>query len=63
VLGAPAGWHAYAAALADQLTEQGVITDPAWRRVVAAGPRHASVPEFYTHSDPPGLLDTDDPRG
>ncbi|WP_165975866.1 methyltransferase domain-containing protein [Actinomadura rubrisoli] len=55
-------WRAHAAALADRLTEQGTITDPAWRQVVAAVPRHVFVPEFYSDDDPPELLTASDPR-
>ncbi|MEU6037584.1 methyltransferase domain-containing protein [Actinomadura sp. NPDC047616] len=55
-------WRTHAAALADRLAEQGVITDPAWRRVVAAVPRHVFVPEFYSDDDPPELITARDPR-
>lgn len=57
-----AGWRSRAAALAGQLTEQGVITDPAWRDVVASVPRHIFVPTFYSDDDPPELLGAGDPR-
>lgn len=55
-------WRTRAAALADRLTEQGVITDPVWRCVVADVPRHAFVPEFFSADDPPERITTDDPR-
>src|SRR5262245_44418652 len=55
-------WRAHAAALAEQLTRQGAITDPAWHDVVAAVPRHVFVPEFYSDDDPPELISIDDPR-
>ena len=60
--GNPDDWRARAAALADRLTEQGAITDPVWREVVAAVPRHVFVPEFYSDDDPPELLSASDPR-
>ncbi|WP_433229825.1 methyltransferase domain-containing protein [Actinomadura formosensis] len=53
-------WRDWAAALADRLCEQGVITDPAWREVVTSVPRHMFVPEF--HDDTFGLVGTGDPR-
>ncbi|WP_285564913.1 methyltransferase domain-containing protein, partial [Actinomadura rubrobrunea] len=37
-------WKTHAARLAEQLAEQGAITDPAWRRTVEAVPRHVFVP-------------------
>ncbi|MEV5708289.1 methyltransferase domain-containing protein [Actinoallomurus sp. NPDC052274] len=55
-------WRVHAAALADQLTEQRVITDPAWRDVVASVPRHMFVPEFYSDDEPSGLRSTGNPR-
>jgi protein-L-isoaspartate(D-aspartate) O-methyltransferase len=55
-------WTTYAAALANSLTEQGIITDPIWRRVVATVPRHAFVPEFFSDDDPPQLVTDRDPR-
>ncbi|MBE1531257.1 methyltransferase domain-containing protein [Actinomadura algeriensis] len=57
------GWRHRAAALADALVERGVVTDPAWREVVASVPRHVFVPAFYDDSsglvtgDAPGWLD------
>jgi len=59
-------WPAYAAALADKLTELGKLTDPAWRAAVAAVPRHVLVPQFHEQranawvslqSGDPGWLD------
>jgi protein-L-isoaspartate(D-aspartate) O-methyltransferase len=58
----PDEWRPRAAALADQLTEQGVITDPAWRDVVASVPRHMFVPAFYSDDEPPTLVTASDPR-
>ncbi|MFI0450618.1 methyltransferase domain-containing protein [Actinomadura sp. 6N118] len=55
-------WKAHAAALIDQLAEQGIATDPAWRQVVATVPRHVFVPTFYSDDDPPQLLTADDRR-
>lgn len=55
-------WRTYAAALADQLTERGIITDPAWRRVVADVPRHAFVPAFASNDDPPEHVTASHPR-
>jgi protein-L-isoaspartate(D-aspartate) O-methyltransferase len=40
-------WQGRAAALADRLGEQGLITEPEWRDAVASVPRHMFVPEFY----------------
>jgi methyltransferase of ATP-grasp peptide maturase system len=57
----PDDWRAHAAALADRLTRQGTITDPAWRQVVASVPRHMFVPEFYS-DDPPEPITASDPR-
>ncbi|MFC4912278.1 methyltransferase domain-containing protein [Actinomadura gamaensis] len=58
----PDDWRARAQALADQLSDQGDITDPAWRRVVACVPRHVFVPAFYSDDDPSELVDATDPR-
>jgi protein-L-isoaspartate(D-aspartate) O-methyltransferase len=58
----PDDWRPAAARLADQLTEQRIITDPTWRKVVAAVPRHLLVPEFYSKDDEPQLITADDPR-
>src|SRR5437868_7614182 len=55
-------WRAHAAALADRLTEQRIITDPAWHAAVAAVPRHVFVSKFFSDDDPPELLTADDPR-
>ncbi|MBX6770066.1 MAG: methyltransferase domain-containing protein, partial [Actinomadura rubrobrunea] len=60
--GTPVDWKARAVALADRLTEQGAITDPAWRRVVETVPRHVFVPEFYGDGDPPELITARDAR-
>jgi protein-L-isoaspartate(D-aspartate) O-methyltransferase len=55
-------WQERAAALAGRLAEDGVITDPVWRDVVAAVPRHVFVPAFYSDDDPPELLRAGDPQ-
>ncbi|WP_285564905.1 methyltransferase domain-containing protein, partial [Actinomadura rubrobrunea] len=55
-------WTTHAARLAEQLAEQGAITDPAWRRAVEAVPRHVFVPEFYSDGDPPELITAHDTR-
>ncbi|MFD0902192.1 methyltransferase domain-containing protein [Actinomadura sediminis] len=54
------GWRVHAAALADRLVRQDVVTDSAWREVVASVPRHAFVPAFY--DDASELVRTGDPR-
>ncbi|MFC4053975.1 methyltransferase domain-containing protein [Actinomadura syzygii] len=58
----PDAWRPNAQALADQLSDQGEITDPAWRRTVAHVPRHVFVPAFYSDDDPPELLDATTPH-
>lgn len=60
--GSPDDWRAHAAELAARLTEQGVITDPAWHRVVAAVPRHVFVPAFHSDDPPAPAITSDDPR-
>lgn len=39
------------AALAEQLADKGLVTDPAWRRAVETVPRHRFVPGFYLRTD------------
>ncbi|XVQ10225.1 methyltransferase domain-containing protein [Spirillospora sp. CA-255316] len=58
----PGDWRAHAAALAERLAEQGTLTDPVWREVVAAVPRHVFVPEFYSNDDPPEFITAADAR-
>lgn len=60
--GSSGDWRAAAAHLADRLTEQGTITDPAWRATVAAVPRHRFVPAFYSDDDEPRLITAEDPE-
>ncbi|MFD8494190.1 methyltransferase domain-containing protein [Amycolatopsis sp. NPDC059657] len=40
-------WDARARDLADRLTKDGVLHDPAWRTALEATPRHVFVPSFY----------------
>jgi methyltransferase of ATP-grasp peptide maturase system len=58
----PDGWRAHAAGLADRLTEQGIVTDAAWREALANVPRHVFVPAFYSDDDPPELVTAGDSR-
>lgn len=40
-------WRPAAGRYAATLAEAGAITDPAWRQVFAAVPRHVFVPQYW----------------
>ncbi|MGH4021057.1 MAG: methyltransferase domain-containing protein, partial [Pseudonocardiaceae bacterium] len=52
-------WETKAVALANELESQGHLTDPRWRAVIEAVPRHLFVPRFY--DDDRNLVDSADP--
>ncbi|MGH3904262.1 MAG: hypothetical protein ACRDTE_08740 [Pseudonocardiaceae bacterium] len=53
------GWRERAAALAGQLADAGVLTDPRWRAAIEQIPRHVFVPRFYR--DDHRIIDGADP--
>ena len=53
-------WQAWARRLADDLTKQGVLSDPEWQTAFAAVPRHRFVPRFYR--DKTTVVNGDDPN-
>lgn len=53
------GWRERAAALASQLADAGVLTDPRWRAAIEQTPRHLFVPRFYR--DDHTIIDGADP--
>lgn len=52
-------WEARAVALVDELEAHGHLTDPRWRAVFEAVPRHVFVPRFF--DDDRNLIDGTDP--
>ncbi|MGH3834226.1 MAG: hypothetical protein ACRDSF_00765 [Pseudonocardiaceae bacterium] len=52
-------WRPRAAALAEQITDAGVLTDPRWRAAIEQTPRHVFVPRFYR--DDYTIIDGADP--
>jgi len=52
-------WQAWARRLADDLTKQGVLSDPEWQTAFVAVPRHRFVPRFYR--DETTVVNGDDP--
>ncbi len=57
-------WQPRAAAYADQLAADGVLTDPAWQTVFATTPRHLFVPRYWAlneYNSPSTLIDGADP--
>jgi protein-L-isoaspartate O-methyltransferase len=59
------GWEARAAALADQLTEDAVLTDPARTKVFTTTPRHVFIPRYWDldqYNSPATVIDGTDPE-
>jgi protein-L-isoaspartate O-methyltransferase len=57
-------WKSRAAALADKLVADGVITEPVWRDAFATTPRHLFVPQFWalnSYNAPDTLVTGDNP--